>query len=186
MWDSMFETEYTKWPGATPDEIHQLCTTWNVALSETEIAEIVSRQRNPFPVSHELHSQYQPFDPALWVMPQKQLPESYIAFLKYANGGEFQNGDRYFQFFSTRQFREYNLAYELPEYMKLAVSLGMDGCGNHYLLDMRGEMKNGEYPILAAHSGYLDYEGCAHVANSFMELCRGTTSMDEEMDKRWE
>ncbi|WP_028549441.1 SMI1/KNR4 family protein [Paenibacillus sp. UNC451MF] len=186
MWNNLFETEYVKGQEVTPEEIQQFLTTWNEKLSEAEVDEIVSRQSNPFPVSHELHSQYQPFDPTLWVIPQKQLPASYIEFLKYSNGGEFQNGERYFQFFSTNQFREYNLAYELPEYMEAAVSFAMDGCGNHYLFDMREDMKHNEYPILVAHSGYLDYEGCVQVANSFLELCTGRTSMDDEMNKRWE
>ncbi|WP_282940612.1 SMI1/KNR4 family protein [Paenibacillus sp. RC67] len=186
MWSSIFETEYMKRPEAALEELRQFLTNWNEKLSEAEIAEIVSRQSNPFPVSHELHSQYQPFDPALWIMPQKQLPGSYLEFLKYSNGGEFQTGERYFQFFSTDQFREYNLAYELPEYMKFASSFAMDGCGNHYLFDMREDMTDNEYPILVAHSGYLDYEGSVHVANSFLDLCRGRTSMDDEMNKRWE
>lgn len=95
-----------------------------------------------------------------------------------------QTGDRYFQFFDVKEFREYNLAYEFPEYMKHCVSLGMDGCGYHYIFDMREEMKNGEYPILVAHSGYLDYVGSVRVAESFQGLCKGKTSMIYGMDKR--
>lgn len=68
--------------------------------------------------------------------------------MRYSNGGEFQNGERYFQFFNTEDLREMNLAYELPEYMPGAVSFAMDGCGNHYMFDMREEKRNNEYPVL--------------------------------------
>ncbi|MBE1444442.1 SMI1/KNR4 family protein [Paenibacillus sp. OAS669] len=185
MWNHVFELEHVKRPPADENELDRFVTAWNAALSEQEMAEIAGRQRNPFPAGHELYDQYKPFDPALWKLPQKAFPASYLDFLRYSNGGEFQNGDRFFQFFGTDQLREYNLAYELPEYMKHAVSFAMDGCGNHYLFDMREERNNNEYPILVAHSGYLDYDGCVLVAESFLELCSGRTSMDEEMDRRW-
>jgi hypothetical protein len=175
MWVNVFEDVFEKNQGAGHDEVTDFLKTWNVQLSELEIQEMKSRQVQ--------YNQYITFDPYLWDFPQRQLPCSYIEFIQYSNGGEFQTGDRYFQYFSIKEFREYNLAYEFPEYMKFAVSFGMDGCGNHYIFDMREEMKNNEYPILVAHSGYLDYEGSVKVADSFLELCKGRTSMDDEMDK---
>ncbi|WP_010499261.1 SMI1/KNR4 family protein [Paenibacillus elgii] len=182
MWSSVFEMPYLMREGATEEELECLVKTWNEKLSPQEIAEITERQRNPFPANHPLHTQYKPFDPSLWGLPQKKLPDSYLDFLRYSNGGEFQTGERYFQFFGTKQLREYNLAYEFPEYMAGSVSIGMDGCGNHYILDMREDTDGDEYPILAAHSGNLGYEDCKQVARSFPELCKGTTSMDEELD----
>lgn len=176
MWKNIFEKIYEKRDGANHDEIAPFLKNWNVKVTESEIQKVL-----------QLHAgNILPFDPLQWSFPQKELPLSFIDFLRYSNGGEFQNGDRYFQFFSTEELREYNLAYEFPEYMKNCISFGMDGCGNHYIFDMREDMKNDEYPILVAHSGYLDYEGSVKVADTFLSLCKGRTSMDNEMDKRWE
>ncbi|SCW28819.1 SMI1 / KNR4 family (SUKH-1) [Paenibacillus tianmuensis] len=189
MWSNVFERQYHKLEGATQDELDRLVKTWNEKLSPQEIAGIAERQKNPFPVNDPLHEEYKPFDPSLWDLPQKKLPDSYLDFLRYSNGGEFTTGDRYFQFFGTKELREYNLAYEFPEYMAGSVSIGMDGCGNHYILDMRDDMIEDEYPILAAHSGNLGYEDeegfttCKQVALSFPELCKGTTSIDEELNE---
>ncbi|KKO52851.1 SMI1/KNR4 family protein [Paenibacillus sp. DMB20] len=171
MWTIRFEHEFAKWEGATREEIMQFLKAWNQNLSEQEIQEIKQRQANPFPKSSPYHDMYKPIDPSGWKLPQRAFPDSYIDFLKYSNGGEFQNGDRYFQFFGTEDFREMNFAYELPEYMPFAVSFGMDGSGNHYLFDMREEPKNNEYPILVSHSGNLGYDDCQYAADSFIELC---------------
>ena len=43
----------------------------------------------------------------------------------------------------------------------------MDGCGNHLLFDMRNTPINGEYPIIASHSGSLSYDDYKFVASSF-------------------
>ncbi|MFD0621277.1 SMI1/KNR4 family protein [Paenibacillus sp. GCM10027629] len=182
-WNTVFEKEYMKEEGLSENDLQRFLSTWNMPMTEEEIAEIVERQRNPFPVTDPLHRQYTPFDPSRWTIPQMKLPDSYLQFLRYSNGGEFGNGDRYFQFFGAAEFREMNLAYELPEYMQGAVSFGMDGCGNHYVFDMRNDMRDGEYPILAAHSGNLGYEDSKKVADSFAELCIGTTSIDDELNE---
>jgi len=182
-WNTVFEKEYTKEEGLPENQLQHFLSSWNMQISGQEIAEIVERQRNPFPMTDPLYHQYKPFDPSQWTMPQMKFPDSYLQFLRYSNGGEFGNGDRYFQFFGAAEFREMNLAYELPEYMQGAVSFGMDGCGNHYVFDMRADMREGKYPILAAHSGNLGYEDCRKVANSFAELCIGTTSIDDELNE---
>jgi hypothetical protein len=183
IWNTVFDKEYMKVEGLSQNDLQSFLSTWNMPMTEEEIAEIVKRQRNPFPVNDPLYSQYTPFDPSRWAIPQMNLPDSYMQFLQYSNGGEFGNGDRYFQFFGSSEFRAMNLAYEFPEYMQGAVSFGMDGCGNHYIFDMRNDMRDGEYPILAAHSGNLGYEGCKKVAHSFAELCMGTTSIDDELNE---
>ncbi|QYK63383.1 SMI1 / KNR4 family (SUKH-1) [Paenibacillus sp. S25] len=171
MWSIQFDQPFVKSPEATEDQITNFSKTWNIKLSEQEIHEIKQRQVNPFPKSSPFHDQYKPLDPVGWLLPQGQFPDSYMDFLKYSNGGEFQNGERYFQFFNTEDLREMNLAYELPHYMPGAVSFAMDGCGNHYMFDMREEQRNNEYPVLFAHSGSLGYDECEQVAHSFIELC---------------
>ncbi|MFB6363346.1 SMI1/KNR4 family protein [Paenibacillus elgii] len=187
MWSNLFEEQYRKLEGATQDELDRLVKMWNEKLSPQEIAEIEELHKYLFSANNPFHALYKPFDPSLWDLPQKKLPDSYLDFLRYSNGGEFMTGDRYFQFFGTKELREYNLAHAFPEFMAGSVSIGMDGCGNHYILDMRDDMIEGEYPILAAHSGTLGYEDeegfttCKQVARSFPELCKGTSSIDEEL-----
>lgn len=171
MWSSTFEQEFSRLPGATSDEISSFVQTWNGQLTEQEMQEIRDRQRNPFPKTSPFYSQYKPLEPSPWLFPQRDFPQSYLDFLSFANGGEFQNGERYFQFFGTVGLREMNLAYEFAEYMPGSVSFAMDGSGNHYIFDMRKPQVKGEYPILYAHSGNLDYDECRLVAGSFNELC---------------
>ncbi|WP_379144517.1 SMI1/KNR4 family protein [Paenibacillus sp. sgz500992] len=180
-WDNVFGISYQKQPGLTEAELEQFMQSWHKPLTEPEIDEIISRQRNPFPVAHPLHAQYAPFDPGLWSIPHKALPASYLDFLCYSNGGEFVNGERYFQFFSAAELRPMLLAYEFPQYMPGAVPFAMDGNGNHYIWDMRMERDALEYPILVSHSGNLGYEDSIVIAGSFPELCHGTTSVDDEL-----
>ncbi|ALP39121.1 hypothetical protein ASL14_20465 [Paenibacillus sp. IHB B 3084] len=179
MWNIHFEHQFVKCPSVTNEQLSRFLNTWNIKLSEQEIYEIKERQVNPFSKSSPYYDQYKPLNPVGWHLPQGQFPDSYIHFLKYSNGGEFQNGERYFQFFDTEDLREMNLAYELPEYMPNAVSFGMDGRGNHYLFDMREEKRNNEYPVLFSHSGSLGYDDCRHAANSFIELCTETWELYE-------
>ncbi|MCE5173338.1 SMI1/KNR4 family protein [Paenibacillus profundus] len=178
-WESVFEVCYRKHSGVRERELEQVVNHWNKPLSEEEIAEIRGRQRNPFPETNPLHRLYQPFDPAKWSIPNKRLPAAYLDLLRYSNGGEFGNGDRYFQFFSADELRAMLLAYEFPEYMPGAVPFAMDGCGHHYAWDMRSSSEEDEHPILVSHSGNLGYEDSAQVAATFIELCTGTISAED-------
>jgi NAD(P)-dependent dehydrogenase (short-subunit alcohol dehydrogenase family) len=36
-----------------------------------------------------------PFDPARWRIPDRPIPASYLSFLRWSDGGEFQTGDRF-------------------------------------------------------------------------------------------
>ncbi|MFE4569542.1 SMI1/KNR4 family protein [Paenibacillus chitinolyticus] len=185
MQDYFFDEVFVRDAGAAEGILESFHQTWKQPLTEEEIQEIIARQKNPFPKNSPYYNQYIPIDPTRWRMPQGELPGAYAEFLRYSDGGEFRTGERYFQFFSTSDLREMNLAYELPEYMPLSVSFAMDGCGNHYLFDMRKAPVEGEYPILAAHSGNLGYDECVRVADSFEALCRGKRSLDEELDSRY-
>ncbi|SFE62127.1 SMI1 / KNR4 family (SUKH-1) [Paenibacillus algorifonticola] len=180
-WTFRFENSYQKADALSEDDLQHFLNNWNAALTEEEKQEIADRQHNPFPVTDPLHLHYVPLNPATWTFPQKNLPGSYLAFLRYSNGGEFGSGDRHFQFFSAANLREMNLAYDFPAYMPGAVSFGMDGSGNHYIWDMRHNSADGEYPIIVAHSGNLDYEDCRKIADTFLELCSGKTAADDEL-----
>ncbi|WP_411343323.1 SMI1/KNR4 family protein [Paenibacillus sp. WLX1005] len=177
-WDSAFDKILFTNPGADDEQLHTFARHWNIALRDEEIQLVKDQQRNPFPTHSPLYSQYKPLDTAQWTFPQKPLPDSYLNLLGWANGGEYQTGERMFQFFRMDELREMNLVYEVLHYMLGALSFGMDGGGRHYLFDMRSDLVNGEYPILLADSGNLDYSDAQHVADSLWELCiRG-----EELD----
>jgi hypothetical protein len=180
-WDTVFEMNYQTYPGLQEEELENFQHAWPMPLTDLEVQEIVGRQRNPFPVTDQLNPQYTPFDPNLWSIPHQALPASYLDFLRYSNGGEFGNGDRYFQFFSAAELRSMLLAYEFPEYMPGAVPFAMDGSGNHYIWDMRSARPDREYPILVSHSGNLGYEDAIQIADTFLDLCLGTTSADDEL-----
>ncbi|MFT9850229.1 SMI1/KNR4 family protein [Aneurinibacillus sp. REN35] len=156
-WDTVFEVEYSKRKGAAENKIKEFLSCWNRDLSVEE-----SEGFKEY-TSHTVFTCLK--------MPNKPLPNSYIDFLRYADGGDFQNGERYFQFFNTNDFREMNLAYLFPLWMPNAVSFAMDGCGNHYIFDMREEMKDGEYPIIISHSGNLGFEDARLLGSSFLEVC---------------
>lgn len=182
-WASVFEVCYRKHPGAGEHELKRFVKEWSKPLTHEEKAEITGRQHNPFPVSDPLHGLYRPFDPAPWGIPELPLPTLYLDFLGYCNGGEFGSGNRYFQFFGTGELRAMMLAYEFPQYMPGGVPFAMDGNGHHYIWDMRTAPRDGEYPILAAHSGNLGYDDAARIADSFEELCRGTVSVEDILYK---
>jgi hypothetical protein len=97
MWNIVFEIEHEKKACCSQEELDIFLSNWNKQLSRQEINEIVAKQMNPFPESSPYYNTYKLFDPALWLLPQKNLPSSYLDFLRYSNGGEFQNGERYFQ-----------------------------------------------------------------------------------------
>ncbi|MDK8180314.1 SMI1/KNR4 family protein [Paenibacillus sp. UMB4589-SE434] len=178
-WKSVFEVRYQELPGVTEQELEHVLDNWNKPLSKDEIIEISGRQRNPFPKSDPMHHLFQPFDPSKWSIPRKRLPATYLDLLRYSNGGEFANGERHFQFFSADELRVMLLAYEFPQYMPGAVSFAMDGCGHHYAWDMRSDQEQTEYPILVTHSGNLGYEDAVHIAGTFIELCKGTISVED-------
>jgi hypothetical protein len=98
-----------------------------------------------------------------------------------AASGCYVNGDRQIGFFSAGELRSMLLEYEVPEYMPGALPIAFDGGGTFYLFDMRKAPSNGEYPILFADAGALEFEEARVVGSSFLEVCQGTTDpYDEE------
>lgn len=178
-WATTFDMCYRTSSGITDLELQSFIDSWNLPLSEQELAEIKKQQRNPFHATNPMYELYTPIDPSKWTIPNKRLPAAYIAFLQYSNGGEFGQGERYFQFFNSDELRAMMLAYEFPEYMPGSVPFAMDGCGHHYIWDMREDPARDEYPILVSHSGNLGYDDAMLVATSFVELCQGTVSVEQ-------
>jgi SMI1 / KNR4 family (SUKH-1) len=149
-WNKVFSKQYPA-KRATDAQLRELISTVSSPLSDGEISAIVAEQRNPFPKSDPMHDSYRPFDPCKWRLPSHPLPDSYLDFLRWSNGGSFFNCERSFDpFFNTTEIREYLLAYHIPQYMPEALPFAFDGGGSFYLFDMRQPPTNGEYPILFA------------------------------------
>ncbi len=112
-----------------------------------------------------------PFDPSVWQLPQRPLPDSYLAFLRFANGGFFAGQNRDLDpLFNTDEVRDYMLGYSVPHWMPVSCPIGFDGGGTFYLLDMRHDTTANDYPVLFAHAGNLGYDEAVTLAESFAEL----------------
>jgi hypothetical protein len=112
-----------------------------------------------------------PFEPSAWHLPHRALPDSYLAFLRYSNGGFFAGQNRDLDpLFNIREIRDYMLRYSIPHWMPMSCPIGFDGGGTFYLLDMRYDSINDDYPVLFAHAGNLGYDDAVTLANSFTEL----------------
>jgi hypothetical protein len=177
-WDEVFDESHPVKP-ATAAVIARFVSSANKPLSSKDIAAITRAQSNPFPKSDPLHAAFRPFDPSRWVIPSRPLPESYLDFLKWSNGGEFRSGERLFQFFPAQSaahgVRAMLLAYHVPQYMPAALPFAFDGSGTFYLFDMRDPAIAGEYPIGCVSSGSLGWgpEEYIRIADSFHAACRG-------------
>ncbi|MCI0704350.1 MAG: hypothetical protein L0241_25100 [Planctomycetia bacterium] len=179
-WSTVFTSAKPK-RGATEAEVAEMVATLGLPMSQAEVDYINSRQPgNPFPPTDPHHATWQPFDPAAWVMPaNRPIPPSYLLFVRYSNGGNFQNGDRLFQMWGTG-LRNFMLTYLVPQYMPLAVPFAFNG-GVMYMFDMRKRSNaEGEYPIICAGAGCLtfDWDESPKVADSFPEVCRGRFTVE--------
>lgn len=160
-WESIFEVCHTKRPGLRDDQLEVWLAHWHAPLTAAEITE------------------YGLAGTESWRIPAKPLPAGYIDFLRFSDGGEFANGERYFQFFGSAEFRSMLLTYAFPRYMPGAVPFAMDGSGNHYVWDMRADPNNREFPVLVVSSGNLGFEDAVETARTFAELCQGTTAAED-------
>ena len=110
-----------------------------------------------------------------------KLPMSYINFLKFCNIVEMKNGERYFQFLSLKEIREYTIAYQFLKYMNGAITFGLNGGGVHYIFDARKKNIYGEYPIYASNSGNLGWEAdeAYFLGNTFLEVIADKTNIED-------
>jgi hypothetical protein len=177
-WAALFEqTELS--PGATSEQIQLLVASISEPVTETEAREIVARQRNPFPKTDPLFAAFQPVDSREWIFPNRPLPETYLEFLQWSDGPWCANGAREFGFFGTSDVRLMMTAYEIPEYMPFAVPFALNGGGVFYLFDMREDAADGEYPVVVAAAGNLDWDAAPRIASDFVEACSGRTNVEK-------
>lgn len=170
-WSSIFdEMQIAK--GASETEVIAFAKDFALPLSEKEIAEVrADLLKSKMDVER--------YDPSKWIIPSKPLPESFLKFLMWNNGGWCRTGKREFGFLGTSDLRGYTLAYLFPEWMPSAIPFALNGGGVFYVFDMREEPQNGEYPILIANAGNLGYEDAKVVAQSFIEVCSGRTNVED-------
>ena len=173
----------------------EFCLTWSLMMWPTEltsrpeppatdadISEFVKSVFATFSVDevHRLHKRNNlvepdgtssiPFDPLRWQLPQHPLPDSYLNFLRFSNGGFFEGTYRDLDLFSTNEVRAHMIIYGTPYRMPRSFPIAFDGAGTFYLLDMRSEIPLDDYPIVYAHAGNLSYERNPVLAQSFRAL----------------
>jgi hypothetical protein len=174
-WSTLFEAAYPEL-GASEADLHFLVQSLQRPISQAELGQIQQRharwrERHPSSVLR--------FHPTSWRIPGKPLPQSYLDFLRWSNGGAFGQGERWFdRFFTTGEVRGYMLAYDVPEHLPGAVPFAFDGSGTFYLFDMREQQCAGEYPILISHASHLGFgpTACRQIASTFVEACTGRTA----------
>lgn len=142
-------------PGLNPEYVPLVDRLIGEPLNDDERKEITERELS---------------DPVNWQMPSRPLPESYLSFLAWSNGGLFIKGDREFAMFGAEELREYLLTYELPARCPNAVAFAADGLGGLLAFDMRADAVNGEYPILHFTADEYEFVAATHVAESFPSL----------------
>ena len=142
-------------PGLNPEYVPLVDRLIAEPLNDEERKEIAEREMS---------------DPATWQMPSKPLPESYLSFLAWSNGGHFIQGDREFAMFGAEELREYLITYEFPARCPNAVAFAADGLGGLYVFDLRREALNGEYPICHFAPDHFSFHDSDPVAVSFPKL----------------
>ena len=167
--------------GATSLQLAQLQAGFNAALNAEEITRIQRGQKNPFTANHALYQNWRPFDPNAWRFPQCPLPASLLQWLSQSNGGNFCKGKREWGLFGSADIRTMMLDYHEPQYMPLAIPIGLDGSGNFFMLDMRQAPTHGEYPVVAAAAGNLGWaaDECAFVAPNLMQAVHGEIAIED-------
>lgn len=164
-WNESFQSETE--PPASSEEILEFTKTVFAPLTRDEVRELEVEHKRSVGGGHW----DPPFDPSTWVLPSHPLPESYLSFLRYSNGGFFAGENRDFDpLFSTREVRDYLLGYSIPHWMSGVCPIGFDGGGTFYLLDMREPPVEDDYPVLFAGSGALSFDDAEVVGASFAIL----------------
>jgi hypothetical protein len=180
-WAALF-TSCSSEPPATREDLQQLADDLSRPLSPGEVESVLATISNPFPPNDPLWSKWRPLDPSAWRMPGGELPPAYESFLLSSNGGAVRNGEMEFRFFSTRDLRDAMLRYHVPEYMPMAIPLGLDGSGNLALFDARSPLVAGEFPVLVAAAGNLGFDDARLLADTFEQFCRRTLRVEAAFD----
>ena len=101
----------------------------------------------------------------------RTLPEAYLSFLRWSNGGEFSRGERHICFSPVWMLREGAVGCAFGGYMPEVLPFADDLGDTRYMFDMRNPAVHGEYPILVTEAGNASFETSAIIATTFVELC---------------
>ncbi len=164
--DSCF---YERNPGISREQVPAINAMLQAPLNTSELIEL-AKLHSKVPGSQNANS---------WTVDLRDLPESYVELLSISHGGGLTIGEREIAYFEDLLLREYLLHYEFPVYMPGALPFGLNGGGVFYIFDMRTPPCDGEFPILVAHSSYLDFDGATLVARDIHELLSDSTNVEE-------
>jgi hypothetical protein len=179
-WESVFDEIHSQ-PGATDDDIAGLVKVLSQPLSQTEIDQVRTKHLHLGRLLEESCAKlgvpvprvFPWGDCSNWQIPRGNLPESYLHFLRWSNGGAFRKGSKWLDpVFRTDEVRGYLLSYDLPEHMPGALPFAFDGGGTFYLFDMREAPLDGEYPVLVAHASNLGFGASHTVGASLLQACQ--------------
>ena len=109
----------------------------------------------------------------------RELPDSYLALLTISNGGGLTVGEREIAYFNKESIRSFLVDYQFPVYMPSALPFGLNGGGIFYIFDMREPSVDGEFPILVASGGNLQYSETPVIANSLAELLNDPRNVED-------
>ena len=177
--ENIFDEIYGEPTELSEETIVRFQQEWNLPLSESELSDLKKKDTKPSYWNDTTYGNWKPKNFENWSFPQGNFPETFIALIRRYSGCEFMKGDREFSIFGPDELREMNIAYKLPEYLKGGVSVGLDGAGNHIIIDMRSEAHPSHLKIYGVQSGYLDWEGAKLIAHNFEEFIQGIENIDE-------
>jgi hypothetical protein len=164
-------------PGATEEQIQQLLDSISEPLTEEKIRLLEERLGvNPYPPSDPAHATYMPIDARALRMPARRLPDSFLDFLRWSNGGRFRHGNRELEFFGCEGVRNMRFNTCLVAFAPLVVPFGWHD-GNMLGFDTGKDPGNGEFPVVFVHQEMMRYP--FEVASGFVEFCRGMTDPAE-------
>lgn len=95
----------------------------------------------------------------------KKLPESYIEFLKIADGGEGFVGKAYVILWRLGDLITYHQGYKVEEYASGLLLFGSDGGGEAFGFDMNNSWRIVQIPFIP-----MDWDEAELVGNSFPEF----------------
>lgn len=175
-WSRLF-TEQRPAAGATESELQAVVSALFQPVTEIEVLSAGTLPSNSIDHRGSASVVRKEFDSRNWWLPSRSLPDDYLDFLRWSNGGSFMNGERRFDpFIVAGNLRSHLIRYAVPIHMPGAIPFALDGSGCFYVFDMRRESSNNEYPILYVSSGSLGYNDAVPVASSFLEACKGATN----------
>jgi len=132
----------------------------------------------------EILKEYMPLneiEKSLNYFQDKILPKSYWGFIRFCNIAEMKNRERYFQFLSLHETREYTIAYLFPKWLNGGIAFALNGSGVHYVFDMRYRLKTRSILFMlylqATYIGWGEMEAF-FLGNSFLEVITEKTNIE--------